>query len=517
MIAQNTRSHESLMLGMIKRAKIVILMFFVSIRLLAIDPSPAGGQDHVTVSMQDAILKTLQLNPIVQVQKESVNQSRALADRSAGAFDWVVFGSAETYAEEDEDVSLNTSFGATKHFRNGIELTPSFSKSENSKISTRFIEQTGSIINVKILVPLLRGLGSQYTGAEEQSANFNWTASKYQSKHNISASVSKTASRFWECLGAMQTVEVLEDSERRGMEIVNLVRLLVEGGELNPVYLGEATGRYHDIKVDAGQGRLNLFRAQQALVLAMGDGPANGTSAPLAKGLFPSPIKLEDVSSALAVTYGHQALQKRGDYLASKIRIDAQDVLLQKARNNKEPRVDFIFEGGYGSVDETLYDSYSGPSYESLDGPFIQGKIKIELPLYNQFAQGEVDHRLSKKMESWFLSSQLENVILAEIAETIETLRTSIQEVTITRQSEEVYFQTVEQERKKLKAGAGNLSYLIDLEKKYTEARISQVQALQKYATALVRLRFVTGTILLNNEDTALFQISNLMELPTIQ
>ena len=173
-------------------------MLFVSVQFLPFAPSPARGQDLVSVSMQDAIVRTLQLSPVVQVQKEKVKQSRALAEQSAGAFDWVVFGNTETYAEEDEDVSLNTSVGATKRFRNGIEITPSFSKAENSKISTRFIEQNGSILNLKILVPLLRGLGAEHSGAEEQAANFNWTASQYQSKHDISASVSKTASRFWD-------------------------------------------------------------------------------------------------------------------------------------------------------------------------------------------------------------------------------------------------------------------------------------------------------------------------------
>jgi hypothetical protein len=58
------------------------------------------------------------------------------------------------------------------------------------------------------------------------------------------------------------------------------------------------------------------------------------------------------------------------------------------------------------------------------------------------------------------------------------------------------------------------LSYLITLDQNYSEACISQVRALQEYAAALVKLRFVTGTILEDGEDEVLFKSKNLMELP---
>ncbi len=469
-----------------------------------------------TITLADAIVRTLELNPGVQVEKEKVNQSRALLTKTAGAFDWLVFGSAASSFEEDNDVSVNTSFGATKRFRSGIEITPSFSNFESSKISSQFIERSGAAVNLRIRIPLLRGLGSRNARAEELAANINWTASKYLSKHNVTARVTQTATRFWECLGASQIFEILDDSERRSREIVDLVQLLVDGGELNPVYLGEATGRFYKIKVDVGQGRLNLFRARQALAVSMGDGPANTASSPLAVGFFPPLIKPEDVNDALVEIYGRQALKKRGDYQASLKRIDAQDVLLHKARNDKKPRVDFTLDSGYAEVDETLFDSFLGPSHESLSGPVIQGKVNVELPLSNRFAQGEIRHRLSKKNESKLRSSELANVILAQIAEAIEMLRSSVKEINLARQSKEAYLASVKQERVKITNGAGSLTYLIRLDQNYTEARITHVRALQKYATALVRLRFVTRTIFKDSEDEVLFQMNNLMELPPI-
>ncbi len=514
-MSRNLKANLSIVKIVKKCERCALLSLFVWVGMLIYDLSSVGARDHAMVTLPDAIIRTLENNSGVHVEKEKLIQSRALVTKAAGSFDWVVFGNAASSHVEDNDVSVNSSLGATKRFRSGIEITPSFENFESNKVTSQFIERSGEVANLKIRIPLWRGLGSKYAGAEEHAAKFNYSASNYLSKHNISKRIAATAIRFWECLGASKIQDILDDSEKSGRELVDLVKLLVEGGEINPVYLGEATGRYYQIKVDDSQSREVLLSARQALAVSMGEDPAITELVPLAAGDFPPLIEPKDLNNSLIQFYSREALKIRGDYRAALKRIDAQEVLLDKAQNNKKPRIDFILDSGYADVEETFLNN-ANPLHQSLSGPIVQGKVNIEFPLKNQIAKGEITHRLSKKKEAELRSVELANLIKAEIAEAMNQLRSSITEITLAEQSQKAYLESVTQERRKIRAGAGSVNDLIRLDEKFADARITHVRALQKYATALVKLRFATGTILNDDENELLFQTSTLTELPPV-
>ena len=67
---------------------------------------------------------------------------------------------------------------------------------------------------------------------------------------------------------------------------------------------------------------------------------------------------------------------------------------------------------------------------------------------------------------------------------------------------------------RKVKGGEASLTDLIDMEDRYLEARISEIEALRKYAVAIAELRFVTGSLLTRESDYLRFKVSDLMTPP---
>lgn len=520
------------------------LVFFSLAILLAILltlPGPLSAQAEA-VSLSEAVLRTLQSNPGIRIQEERVEQKEGELQSASGQFDWVGLGTFSKevqryhFTQEQEELARLSNLlgqryfsdsrreqttiwglGVRKQTRSGIVILPSFTTLDVENLASDIQYENRSDMSVEFIIPLLRGLGEESTGALEMAAQSGLSATEWLSKHNISGQILETAAAYWSSLAAIEVYRILEDTGKRADELNNLVELLVKGGEAEPAILHQARAKFFQRKADIKRSELDLYESRQRLAIAMGYGPEEMAGAPRPEGPFPPAVDPGILDKEREQRYIRQALAQRGDYLAAQANIAGQEILLRKAEKDKKPRLDFDFTFGYTGLSEREgIERYWSSLYHDKAGPGGFAGLNLEWPIENKIAVGEFIRQRSLVREARLSSSQLSNSIASQVLVAMERLRSSVQEYRLARESVEAYRQSVKFENQKVRAGESSLNALIDLEDRYYEVRITAVLAERKYAAALAELRFVTGTLLSEEARNFRFKPNSLMTLPLI-
>ena len=154
--------------------------------------------------------------------------------------------------------------------------------------------------------------------------------------------------------------------------------------------------------------------------------------------------------------------------------------------------------------DRSINNNSAGPNYYA--------GIRAELPLFNNLARGEMLYRKSTAKQAQLKAELLSNHIGSEVFIAIERLHTALNEYRLARQSEEEYRKAADHEHYKVKEGTSGISDLINMEDRYYNARANRLNATRKHASALAELRFVTGTLLTEDDEEMRAKIQDLME-----
>lgn len=487
-----------------------------------------------TVSLSDAIQMALEANPNIHIAKGTVQQREGELQSATGQFEAVPFAgltaerekqpltdAAEAYARavgKDEFALTETtsfSLGVTKQFRSGVQFIPSASVSSIEDNTSQTEPLTGSDVKAEIIIPLLRGLGTNPADTLEKTARYNLSASELSTQHTIAGLIFFTTQTFWNCLSAKLSYDLVTDTQQRSDMLLRLVERLIAAGLLEPGALNSAKAQTFSSQVEAREAAVNLYRSQQALAVAMGYKAEKLIKAPVPDSDFPKVVDLEQIKADLAKGYINRALKSRGDYLAAQVNIQNAEGQLYQARNDLKPRLDLNLALGYSGLNERTGSEryYRTDKWEGLNS--LVG-FSLELPVTNDLARGNILKRKALVREAELISDDLANNITSEVLIAMETLRSTIYEYEMAERSESAYKKAVEFENQKYKAGTSTWSALIDAEDRYFRARTSKIVAFRKYAVALAEFRFVTGTLLEIKEKEIRFKLQNLVELPPL-
>jgi outer membrane protein TolC len=517
-----------------------------------------------TITLSEAIQTTFQNNLNIKIQKTRIEQKQGTVQQAAGEFDWIAFGSVSRQEkglpvsksaqqnQQDQQDQQNTlitqnetllstlaipythtplyndpiitktdetkniySLGVNKRLRNGINVNLSvFTLDYENNMETEQPE-TRSDVNFEIVIPLGRGLGKENSAAREMAAVSTLNATRLLSRHNISKQIYMTTVSFWNCLAATQRLFLLKDTEKRAIQIFDLIELLINAGELESALRHQAQAQLYEKKSAIQDAQLELLKTRVTLAVAMGYDTKNQPSSPLPRGKFPEINKDLAFDSARNDYYIEHALKNRDDFLAAKKSIETENILLTKANNDKKPKVDFLMRTGYAGLNENHgLERFSEALGRNTTGPNFYASISMELPLFNDAARGGIISQQSLLREARLNSDQLSNKISSEVLITVEKIKTISEQYQFAKQTEESYKAASKHEYFKVREGLSSLNELIDLEDKYTKARAIRIDSLRRYANALAELRFTSGTLLTKSGDAFSLKARRLMTLP---
>lgn len=483
---------------------------------------PVFGEE--LLSFENALRETLANSPGVKIEHQAVVQQKGLLTSASGSFDWVASGmvsSEKTHApvsmsKENYEEQIIYSLGIGKQLRNGIVVKSSVSASDYQDELTQTTPVNNSNLSAEVVIPLLKGRGEKNTAATELAARSNLTAAEQNTVQGISGQLMTTSDLYWQCLAQHEVLRLYEEAESRDAQLVRVVELLVEGGELPRANFEQAKAKHYKSSADVSGARLDFIKACYNLSAAMGRDPS--AASPLPEGPFPEIIDENALDINRENDFVKLAMRNRGDYQASLTSINSEKILLQQSKNTLSPQLDLTIKGGYaGLVVDSERNRYIKALHDDLRGLNTYMALSLELPIRNRAAKGNVIYYRAQVDKAEQTSRSLSLSIVSEVKSATETLRQAIKKYQLARLSAASYKIAVDDEYRNVKMGQSNLTSLIDMQDRYLEVRLSEKQALMQYTMALTELRYVTGSVFSGAGDEIVLDTAKLLTLPAVE
>ena len=501
---------------------------FLRLALCALLPLHlAAAEPTASVSLRDAVQTALKQSPGLRIQEAGIEQKSGLLDQASGAFDWVGTGAANVAnnrtpvidASGAKSVDRNTettyAVGAGKLFRNGVSIQPSVSVVQQDSHSTSTPTTGASQLNFQIDVPLLRGLGTNSTGATEAAARGDVAVARLLYQHALTAQAYNTAAAYWNCRAADETLKLQVDVERAAEKLVESTKVLVDTRVFPPVFLMQAEANLRDKRTVRIEAELSAKSARFALGQVLGLAPEAIAATPTPTDEFPllSPTSLS-IDEASRAALVQRALADRADLVASRGSLVPLNILARQAESNLKPRLDLTVSAGYRGL-STGGDPL-GPLTQRLTGGNGLVGLSAEWPVRNTYQHGLLRERRADLRAAEAQTVQLSQQVAGEVLLALEQVRLRADVVRSAQDTVDIARKAVAAQYDQLRSGLGTILDVINIESLYTSARINNISAHAAYATAIVQLRYALGSVFESAADHS-FTVSDLTTPPPLQ
>lgn len=492
----------------------------------------AQDGDAKGVRLLDAVAMTMEKQPDILLNQQSVESSRGVLQQQSGAFDTALqAGLSHNHA----DVPLSSlaeqaggaypltdtstaGVGLVKQFRTGVTASPSVQIVRTAVTPNNIDTQNAATVSFTITIPLLKGLGVDATGAPELAAKRDVQASVLTLRHAVSQDVLTTASAYWSYLAAVKILEQRKESKSRAELNFRDTRKLIEGDE-------RAGGDIQLVSADLAaktaaciEAEQTIIKARHTLGLAMGLPYAGIESLPFPADDF-LPVKIKEITETgeQLQTVVDQSLLKRADYLASKETKESARILVEQARNGLLPQLDFQIGVGYSGLDEgSRFTTFTSSLWDRVPGASTSASLTYKWPPTNNSAYGVFRQKLAAYNKAAINSDELARKISSSVSQDISNLKNSALGLMKYQEAVDYYRKAVENERKKFFLGMSTMNNVITTEDSLTAAYINWISSESTYAIALAQLRYDTGTLLYECDEVYHIGIDELTTIPFI-
>jgi outer membrane protein TolC len=394
-----------------------------------------------------------------------------------------------------EQTRSNFDLGLRKRLRNGAEVAAQGIYSRQNQ------ETNGPIFNISELrmtlsVPVLRAFTPSEGASLERAAKIDYAASLLVERHVISESIFETARAYWQLRAAQERLELLRQSEETSLSFRELTQLLIAGDERARTEIYQVDARVSEAAAQRLSAEQTVFEARQRLGLAMGLTETQLLQAPNAGEPFPSAQGLARAQARRDRLIA-DAMRLRADYQASLKGEASARVLLDAARRNLLPRVDFqvqasAFGGEIGGEGENLSGSFFG----NQTGASVFGQLSFDWPFANREKRGLFIRSGAEYDQAWIRTVDLRRNIVSGVIVSIHALVNGAGQLQQADAAVTDYGSALDAERLRFEAGQATLLDLIATEERLTNAFLTAVSAKLQIAEAYARLRFESGTML---------------------
>lgn len=519
-------SHTRKRIGSFGRsARIALFAIFGAVGVL-----PASAQQAQDgIGLADVVRLTLEQNYTIRIQDEQTRISEGSVLAAAGAFDplfnaSLVGGYEETPFTQAQRQLTGSSFsknslttyrlGLSKRFRSGLILSPGVEVVRTQALGTGMPAVIQTRASLLFRVPLLRGRGANASAARFDAARDQLSASQLTLQHTTAASLLEAVYAYWNYLAARKRLDVLIETETRARGLLTDTRALVEGGERPAADLDQLQANLADKITARINGEQQLYEARQALGLALGLPFEQFDRIPEPFEEFPG-VEGEAVSLPERETLTKYALEHRRDLRSARKAEEAALRLFKAYRSEARPQFDLQVDLGYTGLSENgAFQAYLPPlGQNDVGSPSASVSLVYSLPTGNRSAQGLRLQQEATYAQRRMVADDLMRKISSGVAVAGEALRRSASELSRAHEAVALYRTAVEHEKKKLRLGMSTLFDVTLVEDRMTNALLAEVNAQVRYARALGRLRFETGTLLVEDGGVEA-QVRALTSLP---
>ena len=481
----------------------------LALGLLAL-PAPARAQQAPAapvpgLTLEAVVRTTLEQSAQVRSARWDVEASRGAVRSAQGAWDPRMEATVTGESQRSPFIEtagpgisratgLEYGLGVARRFRWGLEMTPSLSFARADAPGADARNQ--GIASLDLAVPLLRGRGGGAQAAGERAAFAGERASVAELRHARAGAVVRAVEAFWEYAAAVRRLEVLRGAEERGARMVEDTRALVQADARPAVDLVPVRASLASKRASRISGEQGVTAARQGLALAMGISPEALLSLPAPATAFPD---VPDTAAAPLPTPARAtelAVRNRADLAGARGRREAAAELLRGARAQARPQLDLGVRLAYSGLESGQQaGQLFSPFYSDLGGLQARVDLSYAFPLGNRAAAGDALSRDAADRQAELRLAELERAIALDAASAAETLRRSREELELFAEARGLHESALDGEVRKFRLGTSTVFDVIFAEDALTSATLAEIDARRRFAVALARLRFQTGTL----------------------
>jgi outer membrane protein TolC len=490
-------------------------------------PAAAGAAaPPAQFPLDAAVRRTLAQSPAVQMREAEIDRREGVREQASGEFDWRTTASTLRFKDRTPSIdplgrdtvtagdTTTYSVGVTRKLRSGVILQPSTQVAMVDGNSPPSPALGSSQLSLQIVVPLLRGLGTDSTGAAEAAARGDVEVARLLYRHALAEQAFATVQAYWTARAAQAAIAVRRDEESRAQRLHDGIKVLVDTRIFAPNLLLQSEANLRQKSIGTQSAELTALEAIFTLGRIMGLPPAEMARAaapdePL-PGEIATPAAVQD--AALRGRWIERALRQRADFQAVRQSEVPLRVLARQAEKDLKPRLDLSVRGGYEGLNRG--HSLLEPLSQRLTGANGEVGVVLDWPGANTYQRGLLRSRRAAQRQAELTTAQSQSDIAAEVCTALAEVRLRAETMANARATADIARKAVDQEQRRLQTGEATVLDVINLENLLSSARLSEIDAQAGYAIAVARLRHAVGEIFLADQADRSFPLADLTQLP---
>lgn len=459
------------------------------------------GGGTFSAGIQDSILKALENNPVVAIQRLEPQKAMTAVEEKRSAFDPSVSLSAskskaKTEAQlgtRPEPIELTTersmmSLGVTEALPTGTTL--GLNADMNGSVSSLYTDQSSGSIKISLTQSLLQGFGTGANLASLRKAKIDVEISLAELKavaENLVASVEKA---YWSLYLAKEEISIKKESLSLAEKQLNESVERVSVGKLAEIELAA-------VNAEVASRREALIEAQgsyekarlQFLYLLNPQGGGMWSMTPVATD---KPFVPEDAMDAVTV-HEELGLKYRADLQQARLSMEQGELDVQQTKNGLLPRLDFFLTYGKSTYAESFSDAKPDVSspYSSLSSG-----LTFTMPISNRSAKAKYAKAVKSRAQMEMSLKNMERLVELDVRSAyIEALK-SRQLIEATRVTRELQQKNMDAELEKFRVGKSTNILVLQAQRDFTAGKLGEAEAMVGYLNALINLYQMQGTLL---------------------
>lgn len=515
------------------------------ILLLLSSSSLLFGQSTISCDIVELAKLTLEINPTVKKGIYNINSAVANVQVQKSEFDYNLVSENEYQNVSkntlDNDI-LNSNFdgvyyitrnadynlGFQKKFRSGLNanLSVGYSLDKSNYKFNSFNEgvdpyfgENASNTTLSITQPLLKGRGKKTTTALENAAKINVENIKKEYSFSVSNEILRLGSAYWNYLTIYKNLEIYTENEKRVKEIKEITEELVKAdkkpaGELAQIY-AELANEERQTKV--AEQNLLVARINLGEVIGLSREDCQKLDLPL--NIFPTVDESGFQEGLSEETYIEMAINNREDIKATQKAVESLEIQLYSAKRNLKPQLDltgklFCLGQSMGNGFDKFVSTYANNEGRSLGGSV---SLVFTFSVNNNSAKGSFTQIESSLTAQQIMNENLERNVNLNVHLALSNLNNSVFVLNKAKESLTYYKEAFNNEEVRFQNGLTTLLNLLIYQERLTNAELVFLQAYQQFATAIIQLRFETGTLIKQDNNEVFFvDYESFYTIPTI-
>jgi outer membrane protein TolC len=352
--------------------------------------------------------------------------------------------------------------------------------------------ESQTVLGANVVQPLLKGRGVGPTTAVIRVAEADSDIAFQTYRGQVMRVVSDAIATYWELSLAREKYRVRKESEQNAEGILGHNIARAKAGKIAETEVLEA-------RAGLAMRKSLVNEADQAIVAAMNSARSFFSSS-AAEGqadilpdepLDPTEVK-PAFSDSLAAAFRHRA-----EYIASRKKIEREEIKLIFAENQRWPQLDLKGSYNINGLDDRPRSSWSdawGRDFETWSVG-----VELRIPLGgDRKSKSELEATKQRKRQALLELKAVEVALANAVDTSVQAVSNGWQQVRYFAGIVEMTRQLLEAETLKFDAGKSNSRILLEREENLNKAKEAYVESLVKYRKVLAQLDMAEGTLLIN-------------------